>query len=140
MRTPFAALLIMLASASFAHAQAGACPSQEFEPYLDAYTDSEDLQKQFTRFPLTVQFVVENAQVAQEPIKVSASVEREQAVYPLMPDAEQLKDDAFVRTISGEGNARHVHYEKPETDMVFDLHFVKTRGCWQLTEKDDGSR
>lgn len=113
-----------------------ACPSTDFPAFLAAFAEDPVLQRAWTRFPLEQLVVVDSVP---EPTPVERSVTREQATFPLLPNAEQRSADSLeLRIEEAEAGRKHVVIEKPDTDWVVTYIFAHD-GCWRLIRIEDWS-
>ncbi len=113
-----------------------ACPSSDFSAFLAAFAEDPAVQRAWTRFPLEQLVVVDGVD---EPTPVERSLTREQATFPLLPDAAQrIADSLNLHVEDAEAGRKRVVLAKPDTDWTVTYIFVQD-GCWQLVRIEDWS-
>ncbi|HEY7300333.1 MAG TPA: hypothetical protein VH684_20765 [Xanthobacteraceae bacterium] len=120
-----------------------ACPSQDFSKFLQTFSDSADVQRQFTSLPL--EYVRLEAGYGDLPPKMFATFEeipgfdRQNGGTILRPKTTRAKEHIFFNDVTGE----HPNERKSPNDRVAMLginntgyviyyRFAKSEGCWFL--------
>lgn len=114
------------------------CPSDEFQVFFDAFTDSMSVQKAFTRWPLASVSLDPAAQP--EPAQVTRQIARHQATFPLLMTVQRAAQDGLEVSVQELGDGRTiVTYAKPDTDYQLRYRFRFNGQCWQLVGIQDDS-
>lgn len=114
-----------------------ACPSQNFEVFLDAFADDIALQRAFVHDPLENESVDANAEP--EPKPVTRQLERKNLSFPLMPSTQQQRSDGLQRSMTASGpDEMQVKLAKGDSDYQMTLVF-RHDDCWTLYRKQDDS-
>lgn len=124
------------ATGAAAEDSVAACPSSDFSAFLAAFAEDPALQRAWTRFPLEPLVVLHGAD---EPTPVERSITREQATFPLLPDAEQrISDSLDLRVEEAPAGRSRVVVEKPDTDAKV-IYIFAHDGCWRWIRIEDWS-
>lgn len=136
--------LLMTGTAAFAGGKAPACPAQDFPKFLNAFSESIELQKTFTRFPYKLTYLEDNPKPGPtEDIFVSRSrmITLEQAEFPLLANAAERKARGlFLRVDLDQIKGQEVKavFGKDGADFTAVYHFIRN-SCWELILIDDQS-
>jgi hypothetical protein len=113
------------------------CPSADFRVFLSAFTESIQIQKLFTHFPLEKLQVDVDADP--EPKPVTKSLDRSHVSFPVIPNsAERTKNNLGIRIDNIDSSEAKVALRKEDTDYQVTYFFVKN-SCWKLTRIEDWS-
>jgi hypothetical protein len=127
-------------AAAAADATAVSAPStchKDFDQFLRAFGSSEQVQRQWTRFPLPVQYFDISAQP--EPKPRVKTLSRKNAKFPLMRlDAEREEKHLRLKVTRQTATSREVLLQQDDTDWMTYYHFAYIR-CWRLVRIDDHS-
>lgn len=114
-----------------------ACPSQDFDQFLQAFATNVDVQRAHTADPLLSESLDVTADP--EPRLVSRQLDRAEQQFPLMPSPQQQLDDGLKASQTRLGAQEvEVMLRKPDTDYQVSFFFRKD-GCWELYRKRDDS-
>lgn len=114
-----------------------ACPSQDFETFLAAFSDDTRIQRAFVHDPLESESVDANAEPG--PKLVTHLLSKSQLSFPLIPSEKQQVHDGLKRTVTASGEQEMmVKLAKEDTDYQLILIF-RQEGCWTLYRKQDDS-
>jgi hypothetical protein len=129
-----AAVLLSLAAATAAQP---ACPSQDFDAFLKAFTTSVKTQVAFTARPLRFERVDSEAQP--EPATVVEMLDGDKLAFPVMPTVKEQAAEKFeMATTRISETEMETTLFVPETDYQLRFGFRKT-DCWELFKKADDS-
>lgn len=131
--TGFSLALMVMPSQASAQPLAE-CPSQNFSEFLSAFRQQHDIQKQFTKIPLTTS----NYKDDYEKATVTEKTE-DQIDWPVIATMEQQKSMALIQeTTPQPDNSMKVRISISESDAyIMDYTFYRANDCWQLTRIDD---
>jgi hypothetical protein len=116
---------------------ATACPSQEFEPFLEAFAGNVDLQRAFTVRPLHSDSLDTSADP--EPKPVTRMLDEPDIEFPLIADLDQLREEGVsLNTSVIPPDERQVILSKEDAGFQMSFYFRKD-GCWQLYKMQDDS-
>lgn len=109
------------------------CPSTNFHQFLDAFTETEAIQRAFTNVPLKVQRIENNENLTQV-LYWETDVK-----FPLFPShQEREKRTLEINLLELTEYQAKVALVAPDTDWLVHYHFNKDT-CWKLTFVDDQS-
>lgn len=120
-------------------AQGPTCPGTDFAGFLNAYSESETLQKTLTIFPLEVREL--EVQAASEPALVTTMMNSSQLSYPLIPPEAERKAQSLIMRIE-DYSAKQVKVQlyKDNADYQVFYYFNRTPDlCWCLVRVEDNS-
>jgi hypothetical protein len=131
-----ALLLLAISPASGAQLQGRGCTAS-FAAFLDAFADSEALQRRHTAAPLTMMHQDKDAQP--EPKPVVRRVRARDIPFPVVPPAAVRQHHALRFRIDSEraGKARVTMF-KDDTDYMV-KYFFDRGPCWRLVRVEDWS-
>jgi hypothetical protein len=130
-----ATLALLLCQNALA-APAPACPSQKFETFFKAYSESVAVQKAFTSYPLA-HILLDHAQ--DRPRQIKVAVARNKLSFPLLPGAAQRKTEQLsTRIDSVDGDQAQASVVNTERGYQKAYHFKFSR-CWKLELVEDRS-
>jgi hypothetical protein len=113
------------------------CPSQDFDKFLNAFTENIEIQMTFTNYPLKTLHLNFAAQPEAKPVRSSLS--RSRVVFPIIPDKAKLKSDSLTLRIDELSASRaKISILKVDTDYLVHFYFRKNN-CWKLEHKEDWS-
>lgn len=115
---------------------ARACPSQDFDTFLQAFTEDVKVQKAYTQRPLQTETVDGNADP--EPKPVIALLDGDALHFPVMPNTEKQLADGLVLSQTELNGDKEVMLAKPDTDYQLSFFFRKGE-CWTLYRMRDDS-
>lgn len=114
-----------------------ACPSQDFDQFLQAFAANVDVQRAHTANSLLSESLDVTAEP--EPRLVSRQLDRVDLRFPLMPSSQQQLDDGLKVSLTKlGGQVVEVTLRKPDTDYQVSFFFRKG-DCWELYRKRDDS-
>jgi hypothetical protein len=117
--------------------EATACPSQEFTEFLEAFSESKEVQKAFIRYPLVQQQV--DAAADPEPKPFVRSLERHQVTFPVLPNKAERKAQSLVLRVD-QLASREAKLTLFKSDTDYQVSYFFRRGaCWELERIDDAS-
>lgn len=117
-----------------------ACPTQNFSDFLDIFSESEEVQKAFTQYPLTKQQI--NFDAKPYPKLYTKNLGYQQISFPLVPDeaTREAKSLSFIIDQDSIGAVRKGKaFLTSYTGMYITYSFEKKKGCWRLTSMNDQS-
>lgn len=117
--------------------KAMACPSQDFDAFLAAFMESEEVQKAFTDVPLRSDSIDANAEP--EPRVVTTMVSAEQMTLPVIPDPRSLARRGLANSSRREGRGMVLTLAKPDSGYQISYYFRLDDTCWHLYRKYDES-
>jgi hypothetical protein len=112
------------------------CKQENFQAFIDHFSESIDAQKKYSRFPIEKLQV--DALADPEPLPQEFSLEKWQIVFPIFPDPDEIKSESLSIDISTTGNEAKVRLFKPDTDYLIE-YFFQHDGCWTLIRIEDWS-
>lgn len=113
------------------------CPADDFRHFAQQFADDQDVQKRFTQFPLTKQYLDLDAEP--EPQKVTHALTRGQVKLPLLPLKREREAKALGIQFVHMGKARaRIDLRKADSDYQVSYYFLKN-DCWQLVRIEDHS-
>jgi hypothetical protein len=113
------------------------CPSQEFSGFLDAFAESVEIQKAFTRFPLKRQQLDLDAEP--EPKPILRSLSREHVRFPIIPNEAERKARLLGLRVD-ELTTRQAKLTLVKNDTDFQVSYFFTKNsCWKLERIEDWS-
>ena len=116
---------------------ATACPSQEFESFLEAFAGDIDLQRAFTARPLHSESLDTGADP--EPRSVTRMLDEPDIEFPLIADLDQLREEGVsLNTSVIPPGGRQVLLSKEDTGFQVSFYFRKD-DCWPLYKVQDDS-
>ena len=122
-------------AAAPAAADAALCRVENFQAFLDRFSDDVEYQKQHTAPQLqTVQ--VDNS--GREPTPVEKLVARADLKFPVFPGSAQRKQDGLEMKVQPAKRGTKVTLSKPDTDYLIEYTF-EPHECWQLVRKENAS-
>lgn len=120
-----------------AEPQLVSCPSQRFEPYLEAFTNSLSVQHAYTKVPLKASALVD---AEPEPRPQLQLLDRAHIKFPVIPSLEQQQKLHLIKRIDNPlPNQRRVTLAGSDTDFLVTYQFVRYADCWWLVRMDDQS-
>lgn len=129
-----ASLVLLLAHAT--SAAAPACPSEKFEPFFKAYTDSAALQKAFTEYPLAHILLDHSSEKARQ---IKVALPQKKLTFPMLPSAAQRKTEGLSFRIDAvAGDKAQATIFSTERGYEKTYYFRKT-ACWKLEMVEDRS-
>ncbi len=130
-----AASLMLLLTQSAA-AASPACPSEKFEPFFKAYTDSAALQKTFTEYPLAHTMLDHSSST---PRQIKVALPQKKMTFPILPAAARRKTERLeVRIDAVAGDKAQATIFNTDRGYEKSYYFKKTR-CWKLELVEDRS-
>jgi len=133
-------LILSFAIAACGHSPAGApaaCPSQDFLEFMEAFSESTEVQRAFTRFPLERQHLEVSAEP--EPRPLVRKLGRDQVELPVLPNKDERKAKSLgLRVEKLASTQAQVVLEKSDTDYRVSYFFSRA-ACWELERIEDGS-
>ena len=130
-----ATLALLLAQSALA-APAPACPSQKFETFFKAYSESMAVQKNFTSYPLA-HILLDHAQ--DKPREIKVAIAKAKLSFPLLPVAAKRKTEQLsTRIDSVDGDKAQATLFNTERGYQKAYHF-KFSKCWKLELVEDRS-
>ena len=136
-----AALLLASVNAKAASAKAIPCPAKTFEGFLEKYMEDVELQKKYTKIPLSLMHT-EDQGAKKGIVEVEKTITRAEDVkYPVMRTISQLKKDEIVlrRIEDPAPNQKMARFMKEDTGVLIKFFFQKERACWMLIRIEDWS-
>lgn len=124
-------------SESAIEASVSRCPSQTFEGFFAAFSDSAEVQKTFTRLPLRSDSI--DAGAEPEPRPITKMFSAQELEFPLVPDKRQVANEGLETSFKPSGNDMVVEVSKPDTDYMISYYFERAGDCWRLHRKNDAS-
>jgi len=114
-----------------------ACPSRDFSEFIEAFSESNEMQMTFTRYPL--QQLRLDLSAKPEPKPVVRELRRDQVSFPVIPNKAERKKKSLVLRID-ENKSTHVKLTlvKPDTDYQVE-YFFGLNSCWRLERIEDWS-
>lgn len=142
----FACLLsgffISVVASANAEGDAVACPSQDFTEFLTAFTQSVELQKAFTRFPIRHQyFDSSKGKPFGEPEAVVEHLNKQQIKFPVMETSAQRNKHRYLLDIvvdKADGRIAKANVYRENSDDAMSFHFVRD-SCWRLVNIEDAA-
>lgn len=118
-------------------ASSAECPSTNFRSFFDAFSERIEIQKVFTRYPLTTMHL--NLEATPEPKPVYRSLSKTQIKFPVMPGAAERHSKSLMFRID-----RLTPYRAKVTliksDTGYQVSYFFTRAsCWNLYRIEDWS-
>lgn len=113
------------------------CPSRDLERFLDAFGESAEVQRAFTRSPLTMLHLDTSA--SPEPATVEEQVPSERVKFPVFPSAASRARAGFSMKLQARSPDRvDVTLSVADTDHQVVFTFERD-ACWRLVRVDDQS-
>jgi hypothetical protein len=136
-----ACLVFVLALASCARSPepeaTARCPAQEFSEFLEAFSESQEVQRAFTKYPLEKQQVDVNA--TPEPKPFTRRLERQQVEFPLIPNKAERKAQSLDLRVDPLA-AGQVRLTLLQSDTDYQVsYFFRKDACWELERIEDAS-
>ncbi|WP_265645292.1 hypothetical protein [Verminephrobacter aporrectodeae] len=112
------------------------CPSRDFYEFIKVFSESKEVQSQFTKYPLKRQ-VREDAEP--EAKIVMRTLRRDQVSFPVIYDeAERKQENLILRIDWIKSNRAKLTMMKDDTDYVIDYFFI-LNSCWNLVRIENWS-
>jgi len=113
------------------------CPSQDFDKFIQIFSESKDVQMRFTKYPLKQLQL--NLAAEPEPKPIVQELWRDQVLFPVMPDEAERKQKSLVLHID-DRKSNHVELilEKDDTDYKINYFFSRD-SCWYLERIENWS-
>ena len=128
----FSSLLL----AQSAMAAGPACPSDKFEPFFKAYTESAALQKTFTEYPLAHILLDHSSDKARQ---IKVALPQKKLTFPILPSAARRKTERLdVRVDAVTADKAQATLFNTERGYEKSYYFRKTT-CWKLELVEDRS-
>jgi hypothetical protein len=116
-------------------ADATLCRVENFQAFLERFTDDVEFQQQHTAAQLqTVQ--VDNS--GREPTPVEKLVARADLKFPVIPPSAKRKQDGLEMTVEPAKRGMKVTLKKPDTDYLIEYTFEHAE-CGQLVRRENAS-
>lgn len=138
-----AAVLAMVSICNPVYAQDGAvkkypvCPGRDFSGFIQAFSESREVQQAFTRYPL--QQLRLDSSAEPEPKPVVSQLGRDQVVFPVLPNAAERKQQSLRLSVE-KRQANSVKLTLLKADSGYQVSYVFRRtSCWQLVRMEDWS-
>ena len=129
-------LLPALLFAQSALAASPACPSQQFEPFFKAYTESAVVQKAFTEYPLAHVLLDHSSE---KPRQIKVVLPKAKVVFPLIPSAARRKAERLdfrVDAVTGDKAQASIFNTERGYQKAY---FFRKTACWKLELVEDRS-
>jgi hypothetical protein len=127
----FALLLAQSASAA-----TPACPSEKFETFFKAYSESATVQKAFTEYPLA-HILLDHAN--DKPRQIKVALPKAKITFPLLQSAARRKTERLdFRVDAVTADKAQATIFNAERGYEKSYYFKKT-GCWKLELVEDRS-
>lgn len=134
---PFAHELSGTQAVMHAKAPHSTCPSREFSAFLSMFSESVDIQRDFTRYPLERQHL--DLGTSPEPKPVVRSLQRNQVSFPVIPGAAERKLKSLsLRVENVDYGAVKLLLVKADTDYQV-VYLFRRDSCWSLYRIEDWS-
>lgn len=134
--TPLLPALLALLLAPAAYAASPACPSDKFEPFFKAYTESATLQKTFTEYPLAHILLDHSSDKARQ---IKVALPQKKMSFPILPSAARRKAERLdVRVDAVTADKAQATLFNTERGYEKSYYFRKTT-CWKLELVEDRS-
>ena len=113
------------------------CPSRDFSEFIKAFSESKEVQMNFTMYPLKEQRLDLNAEP--EPKPVIRKLRRDQVAFPVMPnEVERKQKNLVLRVDQKKSNHVELTLVKSDTDYQVNYFFI-LNSCWNLERIEDWS-
>jgi hypothetical protein len=113
-----------------------ACPSQKFEPFIKAYSESAAVQKAFTEYPLA-HIMLDHAK--DKPRQIKLALPKAKLTFPLLQSAAQRKTEQLdFRVDAVTADKAQATIFNTERGYEKSYYFKKT-ACWKLELVEDRS-
>lgn len=113
------------------------CPSKNFADFLNAFTESVEIQKAFTKFPLKIQMLDLDSEP--DPMPVIRFLNKRKISFPVIPSALIMKSESLsVKVYDINKRLVTVMLSKSDTDYKVYYSFRKIY-CWELYYIEDWS-
>ena len=122
-------------AAAPAAADAALCRVENFQTFLERFTDDVEFQMQHTA-PHVQTVQVDNS--GAEPTPVEKVVARADLKFPVIPPSAKRKQDGLEMTVEPAKRGMKVTLKKPDTDYLIEYTFEHA-GCWQLVRRENAS-
>ena len=130
------ATLALLLAQSASAATTPACPSEKFEPFFKAYSESAAVQKAFTEYPLA-HVLLDHSSAKPREIKVA--LPQAKLTFPLLPSAAKRKAEHLEFRIDAvTPDKAQATIFNTERGYQKAYYFRKT-ACWKLELVEDRS-
>lgn len=130
------ALTFSAAADERGHRAALKCPAYDFAKFSREFTESVDVQKAFTKYPLLRTWLVDGPL---EPVEERGYFEESKLEFPIIPNAaERLRDGLRMDVTDRTSASAKLMVWIDDTDAMIIYHFEK-HGCWYLTKKENQS-
>lgn len=114
-----------------------ACPSQNFSKFLKEFSEREEVQKAFTKYPLEQQQLDLDADP--EPKPFVRNLGRHQIKFPVIPRESERQMKSLTLRVSKIASRRaKLTLSKSDTDYRI-LYFFSKNSCWKLERIEDWS-
>jgi hypothetical protein len=136
-------LSLFLCCGDLASAQASSvrCPANTFSEFLRVFSESVDVQRRYTKWPLTFSFVNWKEDTGLPFLNhMQVYSIKELPIFRgkfLFPNESARLGDELVQTILSEGISPKVVVGVPDSDVTFVYTFSQIRECWMLVEMLD---
>jgi hypothetical protein len=109
-----------------------ACPSQDFQKFLEIFAEDEAVQRAFTKTPLITLSMDQDAKP--NPIRVMNMLEYRQIKFPVFPSARERAERSLNLHLHGILDDRHadVHTMNPVVAWGITSYFFSKDDCWRL--------
>lgn len=113
------------------------CPAEDFPSFLRAFEESGEVQRAFTRSPLTERHLDKMA--LPEPAPVEGARPRDQVQYPVFPGREVRRQHGLTTRLEVRSPGRaDVVLRQQDTGYQVVYTFERAT-CWELMRIDDQS-
>ncbi|AXI84420.1 hypothetical protein FUT69_04105 [Xylella taiwanensis] len=113
------------------------CPGKDFASFLEKFSNDENIQRAFTKYPLTEYQVDVTAEP--EPKQFKRILQRWQIQFPVMPlRQERSKVPLNIEVLTLTSNKAHIRLVKQDTDYQIS-YFFRKKGRWKLVKIDNES-
>lgn len=134
MKTTLLLPALLLAQSAFAASPS--CPSDKFEPFFKAYTESAAVQKAFTEYPLAHVLLDHSSE---KPREIKVTVQKAKLAFPLIPSAARRKQEKLelrVDTVNADSAQASIFNTERGYQKAY---FFKKAKCWSLERIEDRS-
>lgn len=108
------------------------CPSNDFSTFIKAFSESVEVQMEFTKYPLQEQRLDLNAEP--EPMPVIRKIQRAQAVFPLIPNEVERKARLLALNVE-QLTASHIKVDLAKANAAYQSNYefgFQQDDCWHL--------
>lgn len=132
-------ILLALLGGAVAQARAGnspQCPSQDLSTFLIAFSESIELQKAFTRFPLIKSYDEVDTKLTLK--RMEKSFNQQEMQFPLIPNtaARKTKGLRFIINLDEEKTQQARAILRPDAGNAV-YYFFEKNSCWELVGIND---